>query len=118
MLYADSCNRYISPVARKKGRQGEVTPVARNLIALRERLGLNQVDIANLIGVGQGRYSQWEGQTIPRAEYVAALALALGVSADDILKGLARKVGGSIVIYDRGGLRDEQPASSHRAKPA
>jgi transcriptional regulator with XRE-family HTH domain len=63
--------------------------VGARIRALRERAGLTQAVLAAMVGVSVGQVSRWEtNRTEPALSNLAALAPALGVSADTIL-GLA-----------------------------
>lgn len=60
---------------------------------------MTQQQLAELIGVGQGKISLWKnGVNLPEAPNIAALAVALDVAADEVVKGLAVKKGGQIIV--------------------
>lgn len=64
------------------------------LADLRKRQeGMTQLQLATRLGVTPGTVYNWErGQGEPRASQVAALALALGVSADEIIRALPEQI--------------------------
>ena len=54
--------------------------------ALRLEKGLTQPQLAREVGVSNGMISVWENNiNEPKASYIKRLALALDVSADDLL---------------------------------
>jgi transcriptional regulator with XRE-family HTH domain len=58
----------------------------RRLRLARTRRGLSQEGLARRVDASKNSVQNWErNDTLPRAEAVAALALALGVSADYLL---------------------------------
>jgi transcriptional regulator with XRE-family HTH domain len=60
----------------------------RRLRQLREKRGLSQAGLAQMIGVHKGQLLRYEhGQTSPTAEKVVALARVLRVTADALLRG-------------------------------
>jgi transcriptional regulator with XRE-family HTH domain len=68
------------PTNRKRTAFGE------RLVAAREEAGLNQSDLAHKLCITQRALSWWERQSVSlRPEQLAALAVALGVSADYLL---------------------------------
>ena len=53
---------------------------------LRERHGLSQINLANILNVTQGAVSQWEsGQSKPRADVLIKLSRILDCSIDELL---------------------------------
>jgi transcriptional regulator with XRE-family HTH domain len=57
----------------------------KSIRQLREEQGWTQLELANRIGVTPGTVYSWErGKFEPRASQLRALALAFGVSMDDI----------------------------------
>jgi transcriptional regulator with XRE-family HTH domain len=59
------------------------------LVALRERAGLSQLQLAERLGVTQQAVALWERKTTaPRSDTLAKLSQALGVRVDELL-GLA-----------------------------
>lgn len=63
--------------------------LARNLIAVRERLEWSQKEAARRAGLTQNRVSLWEtGTEAPGAEGLLRLAVAYGCSVDDFLGGV------------------------------
>lgn len=53
---------------------------------LREKHGLSQIDLANILNVTQGAVSQWEsGQSKPRADVLIKLSRILDCSIDELL---------------------------------
>jgi transcriptional regulator with XRE-family HTH domain len=68
------------PTNRKRTAFGE------RLVAARDEAGLNQRDLANRLCITQRALSWWERQPVSlKPEQLAALAVALGVSADYLL---------------------------------
>jgi transcriptional regulator with XRE-family HTH domain len=69
-----------------------------NLRRLREQAGWTQTEMAGRAGVPFRSYQNWEaGVREPRIAALAALADALGVSVDDLIRGdgvAGRKAGG------------------------
>lgn len=58
-----------------------------DIVNRRTRLGMTQLDIANLLGLERSTVAKWEtGQSLPRAELLPKLADILGCSVDDLLK--------------------------------
>ena len=54
---------------------------------LRKALGINQQELADIMGVKQAAVSLWEsGQAMPRPDKLPELAKILGCSIDDLLK--------------------------------
>ena len=52
----------------------------------RKRKGINQAELANLLGVGRTTITKWEtGDNIPNIDVLDMLATALDVSADELL---------------------------------
>lgn len=59
---------------------------ARNLLQLRQHLGLSQSEFANLVGLTQPFVSALEGmKTNPSLEVLSAIAKATGVSASSLI---------------------------------
>lgn len=57
-----------------------------NLKTYRKRKGINQAELAKLLGVGRTTITKWEtGDNIPNIDVLDALASSLDVSADDLL---------------------------------
>jgi len=57
------------------------------LKSLRERRGLTQSEFAQLLGVGQGRISDYEsGRKSPGIDRLPIIATVLGVEIDDLVK--------------------------------
>ena len=60
--------------------------------ALREAAGLTQEQVAGQLGITQASYALWERRNVAlTADQLAKLAGILGVSADELLLGAARK---------------------------
>lgn len=73
---------------------------ASRLKAARERLGLNQTELARLIGVEQQQINRWEaGRNVPNIETAVILARALNVTGDYLL-GLVDTFTGRVEIDD------------------
>jgi len=52
---------------------------------LREKSGLTQKQLGNLLGLGQSAVSMWEaGERMPRADMLPELARILGCTIDDL----------------------------------
>jgi len=61
------------------------------LAELRKRAGLTQMDLASKIGTTPAKVSGWESRGVtPSTKYLAGLAAALGVSADELLRVLSQ----------------------------
>lgn len=59
---------------------------AANLRASRARLGINQGELAETVGVNTTTVSSWErGENVPTANSLYALANALGTTPNDLL---------------------------------
>lgn len=57
------------------------------LKSLRERRGLTQAEFARLLGIKQGRVSDYErGKKSPAIDRLPTIAAALGVEIDDLVK--------------------------------
>lgn len=89
-VYADAMSQMGRPTDRKRTAFGE------RLAAAREAAGLSQRELADKLGVRQSVLSWWERQPVAlKPEQLAALATALGVSADVLLgRDGAQKRGG------------------------
>ena len=60
------------------------------LAELRKRAGLTQMELASRIGTTPAKISGWESRGVtPSTRYLAGLAAALGVSADELLQVLS-----------------------------
>lgn len=117
-LYGGIRGAYISRVRKRPTEVGRV--VGANLDAAMRSSRVTQEELASRIGVGQGKISLWKnGVNVPDAPNVAALAAALGVTADALLAGLAvREKNGNIrVIRNRapGEVRAAKAARAHSA---
>ena len=67
--------------------------MTETLAELRKRAGLTQMDLASKIGTTPAKVSGWESRGVtPSTKYLAALAAALGVSADELLQVLSANV--------------------------
>ncbi len=61
--------------------------MGQRIVQLRKAKGLSQEDLAERVGVSRQAVSKWElDQALPDAEKIIALAAALGVSTDQILR--------------------------------
>ena len=57
------------------------------LAELRRRAGLTQMELASKIGTTPAKVSGWESRGVtPSTKYLAGLAAALGISADELLR--------------------------------
>jgi transcriptional regulator with XRE-family HTH domain len=62
---------------------------AENLQRLREAAGLTQMDVCRRSGISIDSLRNWEqGRVLPRVDAVVKLASALGVSVNDMVKGM------------------------------
>ena len=78
------------PTNRKRTAFGE------RLVAAREAAGLSQKDLAEKIGISQRALSWWEREPVAlKPDQLAALAEALGVTADHLLGRTPEKKRGS-----------------------
>ena len=58
-----------------------------NIKKMRERKGLTQVALAEIIGVPQSTIASWEtDRALPRADKLPIIAKALGCTIDELLK--------------------------------
>ena len=61
-----------------------------NIKELRKRAGLTQIQLGQQVGVGQASVSEWEaGTQMPRVELLPVLAVALGVSINELFVDIA-----------------------------
>lgn len=61
--------------------------IAKNIIAARESKGLNQSELARLLGITPQAVQKWEqGKSIPKGKRLEALAAALGVPVTELFK--------------------------------
>ena len=61
------------------------------LAELRRRAGLTQMELASKIGTTPAKVSGWESRGVtPSTKYLAGLAAALGISADELLRVLSQ----------------------------
>lgn len=61
--------------------------VAENLRELRKKKGMTQQDVADKVGVDRSMIAQFErGSRVPTITLGRDIAVALGVSVDDLLK--------------------------------
>ena len=69
-------------------RQHYVQLMVENLPTLRARLGLNQAELANMLGITRQTLSKWEnGLSVPDAQLLLKLAEILEVSVAQLLEG-------------------------------
>ena len=62
--------------------------LATNLVTLRKRNGLTQLDLAEKLNVSRQAISRWEvGSAVPSTDNLRILSELYNVSVDDILKG-------------------------------
>jgi len=67
---------------------------ASRLREVMEKQGLNQVRLAELVGVAQSRISEWKaGKSLPQRRVGEALADKLGVTVDWLVDGVGPKTG-------------------------
>lgn len=67
--------------------------LSQNLKYLREQKGLNQRDLAKLLGVSNGAIGMWEtGEREPNIEMIVRLAEYFGVTLDDLIRKDLRPV--------------------------
>lgn len=58
-----------------------------NIKNVREAAGMSQNDLATALNITQGAVSQWEnGDSVPRADKLPALAKILGCTVDELLR--------------------------------
>jgi transcriptional regulator with XRE-family HTH domain len=91
------------------------TLFARNLQEAMKRRGATQESLASeIVGVKQPQVSKWaRGLEYPKPHNLAAAAMALGVTADSLLDGLAFRLdNGKITTREkaRGAPRESKPA--------
>jgi transcriptional regulator with XRE-family HTH domain len=87
------------------GKDTESESLGKRLARLRKEKGFTQIELAEKAGIIQAIVSDYErGKLRPHAEMVARLAVALGVSADELL-GLAHSPKPGAVDVDRRLLR-------------
>lgn len=73
--------------------------IAQNIKNLREKRGLNQVELGQLLGVSDKTVSSWEiGRTEPNMGYVQAMCEIFHVNADLLIYGTEE------IIYTKSGL--------------
>ena len=61
------------------------------LAELRKRAGLTQMELASRIGTTPAKIYGWESRGVtPSTKYLASLAAALGISADELLRVLSQ----------------------------
>ena len=69
--------------------------VGTSIRELRERAGLTQTALADILGKAQSSVACWErGRSKPRLDDLPAVAAALGCGIEDIVKGGAQNVAG------------------------
>lgn len=93
-----------------------------NLLEVQRRLGLDQTEFGEMVGVTQSTVSRWGVSSVPRGQTLSLLADLAGVSSASFLKerlptdGM-RKVrvigfvgaGAAVYAYEQLGLNSEQP---------
>lgn len=63
----------------------------RNIKRLRKSMGITQVKLAEMVGVGSSTVTQWEtGARRPTVDMIPRLAKALGCSIDELFAGVER----------------------------
>lgn len=79
----------------------EISHLAHNLIRLRLKLGLTQTQLATSAGVGEGVVKMAETKKrFPRIHNLQALAMALGVSVQDLISPENKPVPPPITIQE------------------
>lgn len=68
-----------------------MSELAHTLKRVRKKRGLDQTELARRVGVSQSTISRIEQGQIPGADVLAALARALGMSADRLLSLKSRR---------------------------
>jgi transcriptional regulator with XRE-family HTH domain len=87
---ADMAANMGRPTSRKRTEFGE------RLVATREAAGLSQRELAEKLGISQRSLSWWEREHVAlKPEQLAALAEALGVTADHLLGRTSEKKRGT-----------------------
>jgi transcriptional regulator with XRE-family HTH domain len=77
------------PDARKPAHKRRAKILGKRLRARREELGLKQSRVAISLGWDPSRLWEYEiGQAMPRTAALTALARALSISVDELLKGI------------------------------
>ena len=57
--------------------------------AMRKKANITQSELARMLGVSQANISQWEnGEALPRADKLPALAEALNCKIDDLFSSI------------------------------
>ncbi len=75
--------------------------LATNLVTLRKKHGLTQMELAEKLNVSRQAISRWEvGAATPSTDNLKTLSELYGVSVDDILKGEAASVSQSADLPD------------------
>lgn len=70
----------------KRGRS-KLSPIHGRIAALREALGLTQLELANKIERHHTAVSHWENGAHPDVDVLLKLASALGTTVDDLTAG-------------------------------
>ena len=80
------CPAYTEGMARGRPTQKQRSLLGERIVAARGQLGLSQSQFADKLGISQRALAHWEVNPVAlRPEQLAALADALGVSADYLL---------------------------------
>ena len=100
MLFSDA--PYLAGMKAGRPAQRPRTPFGERIAQARDLAGLTQLQLAEKLGTSQEVIAYWERKPVAlRAEQLAALAEALGVSGDYLLgrheaKPLAKSPGGKL----------------------
>jgi transcriptional regulator with XRE-family HTH domain len=69
-----------------KARRGPRPEQGAHLLALRQKAGLTQIELAEIVGVTQAAIAVWEwSDAPPRSKDLGSLANALGVTVQDLV---------------------------------
>jgi transcriptional regulator with XRE-family HTH domain len=97
--------------------------LATNVRRLRRAAELTQAALSDRIGIGQSSISKWEkGQTDPELEMLPRLARALGVTVDELIRGVDVEYDAQLQSRDPVGRTPTtvpdpvKKSSAHRAK--
>lgn len=89
--------------------------LADNIKIIRRNKGYSQEELAEKIHVTRQTISKWEnGQSVPTADLLKAMAEILGVSVSELMDGNAEKIAENEVIIDQLARINEQLIINHR----